>query len=119
MKSPIAVAVLTVLLFACSTQKTEKIFDFKCENKNPSFAANIQYNREQGKYKLISIEEKNGDEKIMGKIYDAFEKNEEVLVKVTEDLDVDAGEIFLNLKSGRMVTKNEGGSKEVYNCKRI
>lgn len=119
MKSPIAIAVLTVLLFACSTQKTEKIFDFKCESKNPPFIANIQYDREHSKYKLISVEEVDGDEKIMGKIYDAFEKDGEVLVRQRKDIDVDAGDIFLNLKSGKMIIKVAGESKEVYYCKRI
>ena len=107
------------LLGACSTQKTEKIFDFECESKNPPFIANIQYDREHSKYKLISIEEVDGDEKIMGKIYDAFEKNGEVLVRQRKDMDVDAGDIFLNLKSGKMIIKVAGESKEVYNCKRI
>ena len=123
MKSPIAVAVLTFLLSACATEKTEKIFDFQCDDKPYTHTLNIQYDRLQSKLKLISYERvKQGNEKIIGKEFNTFEKEEEVLAKIPRDWDMEGGDAFLNLKSGELKIVNiEDGkeTKEILNCKRI
>lgn len=123
MKSPIAVAILTFLLFACATEKTEKIFDFKCETPNTTFLTNIQYDRRQNKFRIISAEDETGNiERIIGKEYNAFEKKDEVLIKITKDESRGGGDAFLNLKSGKLKIVNiEDGkeAKEILNCKRI
>ena len=118
-----SLAILAFLLFACANEKTEKIFDFKCDNKQNNHILNIQYDRLQSKLKLISYERiKQGDEKIIGKEFNTFEKEEEVLAKIPRDWDMEGGDAFLNLKSGELKIVNiEDGkeTKDILNCKRI
>ena len=123
MKSPIAVAVLTFLLFACSTQKTEKIFDFECTSKSfADIVMNIQYDSTKNKFRFISYE-KGEDEKIMGNEFDTFEKNGEVLFKIKDTWDLPEGDVFLNLKSGKLkmpYPQKDGEIKQTaVECKRI
>jgi hypothetical protein len=86
MKSPIAVAVLTFLLFACATEKTKEVKNFECRDRPYTHTLNLQYDKEESKVKLISFEDTKGEnEKVLGETFDAFEKEGIVIWKVQRD----------------------------------
>ena len=122
-KTTIFLGLIGVLLGACSNEKAG-IFDFECTRKSfADIVMNIQYDRTESKLKFISFEKKGGDEKIIGKEYDTFEKKGEVLFKIKESWELTDGDAFLNLNSGRlkMPYLEKGGEikQTTLECKRI
>jgi len=122
-KTTISLGLIGVLLGGCSNKKAG-IYDFECTRKSfADIVMNIQYDRTKNKYRFISYEKNGEDEKIIGKEFDTFEKNEEVLFQIKETWDFTEGDVFLNLKSGKlkMPLLEKGGKikQATIECKRI
>ena len=100
-KTTIPLGLIGVLLDACSNEKVE-IFDFECTRTSFEDKLYTQYDRTKNKFRFISYEKKGEDEKIIGKEFDTFEKNEEVLFQIKDTWDFTEGDAFLNLKSGKL-----------------
>ena len=118
-----AVVITTTAVGACSNEKAG-IFDFECTSRLfADYQLNIQYDRTKNKFRFISYEKKGEDEKIIGKEFDTFEKNEEVLFQIKETWDLPEGDAFLNLKSGKlkMPYLEKGGETKqtTLECKRV
>ena len=121
-KITIFLGLIGVLLGACSNEKAG-IFDFECTSKSfADIVMNIQYDSTKNKFRFISYE-KGKDEKIMGNEFNTFEKNGEVLFKIKDTWDLPEGDVFLNLKSGKLkmpYPEKDGEIKQTaVECKRI
>jgi len=121
-KTTIPLGLIGVLLGACSNEKVE-IFDFECTRTSFEDKLYTQYDRTKNKFRFISYEKKGEDEKIIGKEFDTFEKNEEVLFQIKDTWDFTEGDAFLNLKSGKLkmplLEKGREINQAIIECKRI
>jgi hypothetical protein len=112
MRTTVAVAILTSLISSCSIKNTKKIENFECKNRPYTHTLNLQYDKEEGKVKLISFEDTKGEnEKILGETFDAFEKEEIVIWKVQRD-DGYKADAFFNLKQMKLEIKDGGGEQK-------
>ena len=123
MRTAVALAILISSISSCSIKNTKKIENFECRNRPYSYTLNLQYDKEEGKIKLISFKDTKGEnEKVLGEIFDAFEKEETVIWKVQRD-DGYKADAFFNLKQMKLELKDGGGETkaigQILDCKRI
>ena len=100
------------LLSSCSFKNKKRIENFACRDRPYAHTLNLRYDKEESKIKLISFEVAKGEnEKVLGEIFDAFEKEGTVIWKIQRD-DGYKADAFLNIKQMKLKVKDGGGKQK-------